>query len=310
MKGFLPFSIITLPGVVAPADALAQDTPIKQGFSRAAVDGVELEYQTRGAGEAVVLVHAGIFADWFAPLLEEAALTSRYRVVSYHRVGYAGSSHPVGPISIAQQAGHLRSLMRHLGIERAHLVGHSSGGNIAIQLALDAPNMVSSLVIMEPALPVAPTGTQQPLLAGTPRGADAAERYRAGDKAGAVDAFMQMVAGQSYRAPLEEKLPGAFQQAVADADAFFGQELPAIRQWSLSREDASRVRQPLLAVIGEKSPEVSPIWVERQRMLLTWFPDAQAFVVPGTTHLLHVQNPRAVAEGLAAFFASHPINTR
>ena len=77
-------------------------------LDRTTIDGIELEYMVLGAGEPVVLVHAGIFADWFKPLLQEPALIGRYRVVSYHRIGYAGSSRVAGPVSIAQQAAHLR----------------------------------------------------------------------------------------------------------------------------------------------------------------------------------------------------------
>src|SRR5688572_27813059 len=110
-------------------------------WERAAVDGVELEYLVQGEGEPIVLVHAGMFADWFDPLLAEPSLTA-YRVLSYHRIGYAGSSRPTGAVSIAAQAAHLRALMRHVGIEQAHIVGHSSGGTIALQLALDAPEAV------------------------------------------------------------------------------------------------------------------------------------------------------------------------
>src|SRR6266850_7603202 len=83
--------------------------------------GLQLEYTVLGSGEPVVLVHAGLFAEWFKPLLEEPALTARYRVVSFHRVGYAGSSRVTGAVSIARQAQHVQALMRHLGIERAHV---------------------------------------------------------------------------------------------------------------------------------------------------------------------------------------------
>ena len=62
-----------------------------------------------------------------------------------------------------------------------------------------------------------------------------------------------------------------------------------------------------IAPLGEKSAEVSPIWSERQRLLLTWLPNVEGFVLPGTTHLLHAQNPRGMAEALASFFARHPI---
>ena len=287
---------------VLPMVALAQE----RGLTRATLGGIELEYEIRGDGEPVFLVHAGIFADWFEPLLQEPALTGRYRVISYHRVGYAGSSRVAGPVTIAQQAAHLRLLMRHLRIDRAHVVGHSSGGNIALQLALVAPDVVHSLVIMEPALPVGGSGPQR-LLATRPAMVPAVEAFRAGDKARAVDLFMQGVSGPGYRAPLEQKLPHAFDQAVAAADTFFGQELPAVQNWSFTREDAIRIRRPVLAVVGEKSTDVSPIWKERQEMLLGWLPNAEPFVLPGTTHLLHVENPRAMAEALAEFFARHPL---
>jgi len=281
--------------------------PAGQTMDRVRVEpDIELEYRVRGTGEPVVLVHAGLFADWFQPLLEEPALAARYRVLSFHRVGYAGSSRVAGPVSIARQAAHVRALMRHLGIERAHIVGHSSGGNIALQLALDAPEQVHSLSILEPALPVG--GGSERLLA-TRRAAmvPIVEQFRAGNKAAAVDGFMRMVAGPAYRAPFEQALPGAFDRGVADADTFFGQELPAIQQWQLTREDAGRITQPVIAVVGEKSPEVSPIWNERQQVLLGWLPNVEGFVLPGTTHLLHVQNPRGMAEALASFFARHPM---
>ena len=313
MKAFTASSIVIMVLLAAAEVGMAQDVRIAQDraarpMSRANVDGLELEYETRGSGEPVVLVHAGIFADWFKPLVDEPALTGRYRVVSYHRVGYAGSSRVAGPVSIAQQAAHLRALMRHLGIERAHIVGHSSGGNIALQLALDAPQMVHSLVLMEPALPVTALGPER-MLATRAWMAPVLEAFRAGDKARAVDGFMRGVSGPSYRAVLDQVLPGAFEQAVVDADTFFGQELPAVQQWSLKREDAGRITQPALSVVGAKSKELSPIWSERHEMLLAWLPRAEGFVLPDATHLLHVQHPRAVAEALAAFFARHPFRT-
>jgi pimeloyl-ACP methyl ester carboxylesterase len=295
---------------------LAKPPPAKQEgttLKRAVLGGVELDYEVRGVGAPVVLVHAGVFADWFKPLLEQPALTGRYRVVRYHRVGYAGSSRVAGPVSIADQAGHLLALMRHLGIERAHVVGHSSSGNIALQLALDAPRTAQSLALLEPALLAVPSGPQVAKAVLVP----ALQRYSAGDKAGAVDTFMRGVSGPAYRAVLEQAFPGAFDQAVADADTFFGQELPALRQWSFSREEASRITQPVLAVLGDRSDAVRPageggahVFRERQELLLAWLPNVEPFILPDATHLLHVQNPRGMAEGLAAFFARHPLSAR
>lgn len=73
--------------------------------------------------------------------------------MNYHRVGYAGSPHVAGTVSIKDQAGQLRALMQSLGIERAHLVGHSCGGNISLQLALDSPQSVQSIALLEAAMP-------------------------------------------------------------------------------------------------------------------------------------------------------------
>jgi pimeloyl-ACP methyl ester carboxylesterase len=266
-----------------------------KGWLRASLGGVELEYRTVGAGEPVVLVHAGVFADWFEPLLKEHSL-SKYCLVTYHRVGYAGSTHVAGPVSIPQQAAHVRELMEKLQIDSAHLVGHSSGANIILQLALDAPQKVRSLALMESALPV-PAGS--PGRAGI---AQAIELYRAGDKVAAVDTFMRAVAGPGYRAVADRVLPGAFDQAVRDADTFFGQELPAIRQWTFGPAEGARIKQPVLLVMGGRSHEVSPVWQQRQDLLTAWMSNAEPYVLDGATHMLHLENGRALAERLGSFF--------
>jgi pimeloyl-ACP methyl ester carboxylesterase len=103
---------------------------------RAVVDGVALEYEVSGAGEPVVCVHGALIADTFRPLRGEPSL-ARYCLITYRRRGYGGSTGD-GPASIARQAADCAALLRHLGVERAHVVGHSYGGAIALQLALDA----------------------------------------------------------------------------------------------------------------------------------------------------------------------------
>jgi pimeloyl-ACP methyl ester carboxylesterase len=270
---------------------------------RASLAGITLAYETRGVGEPAVLIHAGMFADWFAPLLDEPALTNRHWVVSYQRVNYGASSHVAGPVTIADQAAHCRALMTHLGLERAHLVGHSSGGSIALQLALESPDAVGSLALLEPARAAGAGGAHAP----ASHIAEAMERYRAGDKAGAIDAFMGGVCGPEYRPHIVAALPaGAFEQAVADADGFFGQELPAVRAWPAIGDGAYGLGQPVLAVVGADS---SPAFQQGQQVLLARFPHAEAFTLPGATHLLHVQQPRAMAEALSAFFARHPLTS-
>jgi pimeloyl-ACP methyl ester carboxylesterase len=151
----------------------------------AAIDGIELEYELRGSGEPVVVIHWGVSARWAEPLLAEPILAERYRVLRYHRVGFGGSSIVEGPISMADHAEHCRLPLRELGIERAHVVGHSSSALIALQLALDAPDAVQSLALMDAARPAPATEAQAAFVREV--AAAAIGRYRAGDVAGAVD---------------------------------------------------------------------------------------------------------------------------
>lgn len=271
-------------------------------MERAAVDGLELEYELRGSGEPVVLIHWGVSAAWAEPLMEQPALASRHRLLRYHRAGFAGSDRVEGPLSMADHAAHCALLMRRLGIERAHIVGHSSSADIGLQLALDFPDAVHTLALMEPARPVPPTKGQAEFVRDFV--APAIQRYRDGDKAGAVDTFARGVFGSDYRGPLERGLPGAFEQAVADADAFFTQELPALQQWSFTQQDASRITQPTLAILGKNT---APTFPERSQLLVSWLPNAELVELPDAAHLLHLQNPRGMAEALTSFYAKHPL---
>jgi pimeloyl-ACP methyl ester carboxylesterase len=271
-------------------------------MKHATIDGLGLEYELRGAGDPVVLIHWGVSATWAEPLLDEPALADRHRLMRYHRAGFAGSSAIDGPVTVALHAEHCRLLMGHLGIERAHIVGHSSSAVIALQLALDFPEVVQTLALMEPARPAPSTEVQAAFRRNFVE--PSVERYRAGDKAGAVDIWARGVFGPDYRDPLEQGLPGAVEQCVADADPFFTQELPALQQWSFTEDEAGRITQPVLGVLGERT---APTFPERMELLLAWLPNAELFELPGATHLLHLQNPQGMAEGLAAFFARHPV---
>jgi pimeloyl-ACP methyl ester carboxylesterase len=122
-------------------------------LERIEIGALALECEIRGTGEPVLLIHGGAFADGFMPLLEQPALR-RYRLVRYRREAYGQSGCLRGPTSIAQQAAQALALARQLGIEHAHVVGHSSGGSIALQLGRDgaarvcrAPPFATQLVV-------------------------------------------------------------------------------------------------------------------------------------------------------------------
>jgi pimeloyl-ACP methyl ester carboxylesterase len=271
-------------------------------LERIELGALALECEIRGAGEPVLSIHGGAFADGFVPLLEQPALRG-YRLIRYRREGYGQSGCLRGPTSIAEQAAQALALARQLGIEHAHVVGHSSGGSIALQLAHDAPEFVSSLALLEAVLPSVPAG----------RGAaDALELHARGEARAAVACFLSAVCGLDYAAVLARALPHALDSATTDAKTFFGRELPALSSWRFGPENAALLRQPLLAVLGAESDAArgatgQPVFAERHRLLLSWFPNAESRVLPGVNHLMLLQDPRGVAECLAEFFAHRPV---
>jgi pimeloyl-ACP methyl ester carboxylesterase len=259
-------------------------------------DDVELSAALQGEGEPVVLVHASPFVSWYRPLIER--LTG-FSTLSYRRRIRRGADGRYRPLTVAEDAGICCRLMDHVGWPRAHVVGHSYGALVAMELARDRPDRVGSVALLEPAARGVSSSAQvvaalQPVIAA----------YRSGDVAGAVDAFLRHVGGDGYRDPLEQAVPGAFSEAVGEADLFFQAELAAVQQWSFGPDDAARVRVPVLNVLGAESVQR---FVEGSELVQSWFPQAERLLVPGAGHLLMVQNPAAVAEGLAGFFARHPI---
>jgi pimeloyl-ACP methyl ester carboxylesterase len=286
-------------------------TPIRAHFTdpgevaldRMRTDGIELEYQVRGNGEPVIFIHGAFIADTFRPVFSESSLTERYRLILYHRRGYGGSSRTTEPVSINQQAADCEALLHHLGVERAHVVGHSYGGSVALQLAQDNPDMVHSLALLEPAMMVGESarGYRDSLAQGI-------ERYRESDPATIVDETLRM-RWPEYRNALDRALPEAFDQAVVDAETSFEYELSGLMNWQFGEREARRIKQPALSVLGGRSEALWPRFGEVHRLLLTWLPNAEAFIVPGTTHFFQIEDPRCTAEGLAAFWARHPIST-
>ena len=267
-------------------------------MNSANVDGVRLEYETHGSGEPVVLIHGSVLADTYVPMLAEPSLDG-YELVRYRRRGFGGSTHPESVVSIRDQAMDCLALMRQLKVTRAHIAGHSYGGVIALQLALDHPEVVHSLALLEPAL----VGMIPNSAAFMQQIAPIVKQYEQGDKRGALDAFCTLTAGPNYREVID-RIPGAYEMALADTDNFFRIETSALGEWHFAREDAARIRQPVLAILGADS---APVFHEIHELVQSWIPAARPATIPRVNHMLQASEPRAVAEVLAEFFARHPL---
>jgi pimeloyl-ACP methyl ester carboxylesterase len=271
-------------------------------MERATVNGVELEYEVVGVGEPVLLI-SPVLADGFLPLLSEQALADAHQLIRYHKRGWVGSTRTPGPVSVADHAEDAAALLDHLGISRAHVAGHSSGAAVAAQLALDHAEAVHTLALLEMSLLSVPGGTGFLQQAGP-----AFEAYGNGDPERAVALFLSLASGLPWadcRATIENGTPGAVVQAVKDADTLFGVELPALTQWEFGAEQAARLSQPVLSVLGA---ETEPLWVEVDQFLRSALPHVRSCTVSGVGHLLHGQCAEPVARVMADFFAQEPLS--
>lgn len=216
--------------------------------------------------------------------------------------GWAGSTHTPSPVKIADHAADADGLLDHLGVPRAHIAGHSSGAAVALQLALERPEIVHTLALLELSLLSVPSAAGFLKKAGP-----AFEAYAAGQHETALVVFMSAASGlewEACRAVLNERVPGAVPQTIKDADTFFGIELPALGAWAFGAEQAAAIVQPVLSV---HCTDTEPLWVEVADLLRVWLRKVEDCTIEGAGHLLHMQRPEPVAKCIAAFFSRHPL---
>ena len=111
--------------------------------------GLKLAYRDWGGeGQPVVLVHglasSSRIWDFMAPLLAE-----RFRVVALDQRGHGRSDKPDESFDFATYVADLRSFVELLGLGRSVFVGHSWGGNVVLQLAVDLPGLAEALVLVD-----------------------------------------------------------------------------------------------------------------------------------------------------------------
>jgi pimeloyl-ACP methyl ester carboxylesterase len=111
------------------------------------VGDISMYYEVNGAGEPLVLLHGlgSTIRDWERQV---PIFAQRYQVITGDMRGHGRSSKPPGPYSVPQFTADVVELLHQLQVESAHILGLSMGGMIAFQMAVDTPQLVKSMVIV------------------------------------------------------------------------------------------------------------------------------------------------------------------
>ncbi|MFW6075653.1 MAG: alpha/beta fold hydrolase [Chloroflexota bacterium] len=269
---------------------------------RVSTDLSELAVTVAGEGEPVLFIHGGFFGGVFEAACNAPALRDDYRVIAYSRHGYGNSSKPEEPYTIDDVVQDALTVLRQAGGERGHIVAHSAGGPYALKLAMDYPDAVHTLTLMEPVLPTAAWGE---FLA--EHFVPAGEALANGDREKALDLSFGAIYGSTkYRTEMDPFMPdGWLEQAVADIDYLFQFESPALRKFSFGPEEAAKIRQPVFLLRGDQSV---PVLIFHNEQMKEWVPHAEEYVVAGGNHAFPVTQGDETTRALASFLAKHPMN--
>ena len=259
---------------------------------KATIDGAAIEYDVRGDGPALLLLHAfplGLFM-WDAQV---EALAATHRVVRFDARGFGGSAAADGPLTMERIADDGAALLDHLGIDKAVVGGCSMGGYAAFAFVRRHPQRLAGLVLQD-----------------TKAGADAAEakanratlaaKVLAEGASAAVEAFLPKLVGETTHrerpgvvAALRERILATSPQAIANA-------LQGLAARADSRETLPTIAVPTLVLVGTEDVLTPP---PEAVTMAAAIPRARLDVIPGAGHLANLESPDAVNAALRAFLA-------
>jgi pimeloyl-ACP methyl ester carboxylesterase len=109
------------------------------------VNGINLYYETYGAGRPMVLLHGGLGSgEMFGPILP--TLAARHRVIAVDLQGHGRTADIDRPLDVRLMADDIAALIDHLALAKPDVVGYSLGGGVALRLAIQHPEKVGKLV--------------------------------------------------------------------------------------------------------------------------------------------------------------------
>ncbi len=241
------------------------------------VNGLHMYYEVCGEGTPLVLLHGGMLTiDLnFASLIP--TLATKHRVIAVECQGHGRTADIDRPITPVNLASDVVALLDVLGVDRAHVLGHSMGAAVTLELGVSHPNRVLSLVPVSGS--VRPDG-MHPDLADPSRHAESTRMPTAQDFADFSEAYQKL-------SPHPEHFH-EFLLALSSSNA-------DLQGWSA--EQLAGITAPTLIVQGDHDF----VTIEHAAVMLELIPGSQLAVLPGTTHMEATRRPDILLPLLDAF---------
>ncbi len=242
------------------------------------VNGLHMYYEQHGeAGTPLVLLHGGMMTvDLnFAGLIP--TLARDHQVIAVEFQGHGRTADTDREITPAALAGDVVALLDHLGVDRAHVLGHSMGGAVALELAVGHPSRVRSVVPISAS--VRPDGMHEDLMDQS-RHATSTRMPSAQDFADMQEAYQRL-----------SPHPEHFTQFLATLSASNAD----LKGWS--DEQLASITAPTLLVMGDHDF----VTIDHGALMKRLIPGSHLAVLPNTTHMSATRRPELLLPMLAEF---------
>ena len=265
----------------------------------AKINGVNLNYELHGdTGEPLVLVHGytGDITDWRHQL---PAFSQSHRVLIVDNRGHGASDAPADrdAYAIQHMAADVQALTRELGFDRFHLLGHSMGGAVVQEIALESPERLLSLTLYGTADGFGET-FQNPVMQ-----AWRDWRFRVAEEQG-MHAVSQVTSPfpPPPHMPAERLEETRARLAAMSVDAFIG-AWNGLSEWQGTHDRAANIGLPTLVIWGDLD---TGFIIEASKRLANAIPKAETAVIPECGHSPQFERPPLFNAALAGFLDRVP----